>query len=263
MADEQTQDPQGESTQTTDPIATAAGQSTQTQVIEKAQDDLPEKFKGKSAKEIAESYLALEKKVGEHSQEVQSARQTITQWESLGKVIQGNPALEKLIEEEIQKISKPAEKSTQTQQLSRDDTRVAVEKGIVRDFETEYGIDKLAEEDKGTLQKRIGKELEEMLDPKGTKSASELVQELPLDRLPNLLRKAYRLATAEDEKERSRVKGLLQARQNRDAEFGTIPSSSASSSNQQLTAEEMKVAKKLNISPDKYLKQKQEIAKQE
>lgn len=267
MAEEaNNQDPQGQSpNNNATPDPSTDGQSNK-ETIEKAQDDLPEKFKGKSAKEIAESYLSLEKKAGEHSTEVSQARQSLQQWEALGKVIQGNPALEKLIVEEIGKISgKSSEdsKDGKEQPLSRDDTRIAVERTIVREFEGEYGIDKLATDDKGELQKKIGKELEEMLDPKGTKSASQLITELPLDKLPNLLRKAYKLATADNEKERARVKGLVEARNNRDAEFGTIPSSSTSSSQQQLNAKEMEVAKKLNITPEKYLKNKQELAKEQ
>lgn len=266
MAEETiTTDPQGQSTQqqqtTTDPAKNQAGQSTQ-QTIQDVQEDLPEKFKGKSAKEIAESYLELERKSGQHTSEVQQARQNLAQWESLGKVIQGNPALEKLIVEEIQKISKKSEDDPnirKDQPATRDDTRIAVEKTIVKEFETEHGIDKLSADEKTTLQKRVGKELEEMLDPKGAKNASELIADLPLDRLPSLLRKAYKLATADDDKERSRLKGLLQARDNRDAEFGTIPSSSRSSSQNLLTPEEQKVAKRLNITEEQYLKNKKEI----
>ncbi len=266
MAEEnQNQDPQGQSpNNTTTPDPSKDGQSKET--IAQAQEDLPEKFKGKSAKEIAESYIQLEKKAGEHSTEVNQARQSLQQWEALGKVIQDNPALEKLIVEEIQKISgKDGESKNEKseQQLSRDDTRIAVEKGIVKDFESEYGINRLAGDDKVDLQKRIGKELEDMLDPKGTTPASQLIQELPLDKLPNLLRKAYKLATADDEKERARLRGLAEARNNRDAEFGTIPSSSGSSNQVRLTEEELKVAKRLNITPEKYLKNKEELAKEQ
>ena len=261
MADneEQKQDPQGQSSETTDPSANQDGQSSK-QVIQQAQDDLPEKFKGKSAAEIAKAHIELEKKLGEQSNEVNQSRQNLAQWEALGKVIQGNPALEQLIKEEIQKISDPDSKK-ETKQTTRDDTRIAVEKQVVKDFESELGIDKLDGDNKLNLQKKIGKELEEMLDPEGKLQASELIQKISLDKLPSLLRKAYKLATADDERERARIRGLVQARENRDAEFGTIPSfSSTSNGKVQLSPDELKVAKRFNMTPEEYVKNRDKQA---
>src|SRR5205809_52028 len=99
-----TTDPQGQSA--TDPSKTGEGQST-TQSTGN-QDDLPEQFKGKSAKEIANSYLELQKKLGEHSEELKSSREAkaeVEYWRQLGQIIRTNPALYKLIEEEVVKKS--------------------------------------------------------------------------------------------------------------------------------------------------------------
>lgn len=259
---ENQQDPQGQSANATqgDPAGQPGGQSQQP--LQAAQDDLPEKFKGKSAKDIANSYLELEKHTGKTSQEVKEARENLAQWEALGKVIQSNPALEKLITEEIEKIGgKKTEGDDSHQTDSNQDVRIATTDSIFKEFEREHGIDRLNGDSQTALQNKIGKELAEILDPTGSKPLNQLLSEVPLNRLGGHLRKAYKLATVDDEKERARLQGLLQAKQNRDAEFGSIPSSSGSPVNQaQLSAEELKVATRLNISPEKYLENKKKIA---
>lgn len=260
---ENQQDPQGQSATPTqgDPAGQPAGQSQQ-QPLEAAQDDLPEKFRGKSAKEIATSYLELEKHTGKTSQEVKEARENLAQWETLGKVIQGNPALEKLIAEEIEKIGGKRSDGNDSPKDTNQDVRIATTDSIFKEFEREHGIDRLPGESQNVLQGKIGKELAEILDPTGSKDLKQLLGEVPLNRLGGFLKKAYKLATADDDKERARVQGLMQARQNREAEFGSIPFSSGSSANQsQLTEDELKVSKKLGISPEKYLKQKQAMNK--
>jgi hypothetical protein len=254
---EETVDPQGQSTTPTqDPPK--GGQSTQ--------DQLPEKFKGKTASEIAQSYLELEKQVGKHTTEVQQtkaeaqkAQTQLQQWEALGKVIQANPALYYQIEGEIKKLGnrqpsqQPTDPSVQRTEKDLTDVKLAAQNQIFEKFESKFGIDGLATEDANNLKARIGKELTEMTGAKDTASA---IASLPLDRLPVFLDKAYRLATDSDDQERSRLKGMLEAKRNNQAAFGNVPSSSISNNNQGLSPEEKNVAKRLGISEEKYLKNK-------
>lgn len=256
---EESGDPQGQSPQSTqDPPK--GGQSTQ--------DQLPEKFKGKSASEIAQAYLELEKLHGKSSQEVNQTREEATkvnqklqQWEALGKVIQSNPALYNQIESEIKKLGNQQPSNQQTDptipRIERDltDTKLATQSNIFDKFESKFGIDSLPTEEANTLKGKIGRELAEMT---GTKDVSSAIAQLPLDRLPIFLEKAYRLATDGDDQERARLKGMLDARKNNQASFGNVPSSSIRENTDGLSPEEKKVAQRLGVSEDKYLKQKQE-----
>ena len=54
------------------------------------EEDVPEKFRGKSAADIAKSYIELEKKLGENSNDVAKVRKEL---ELVGQVIEGNPEL--------------------------------------------------------------------------------------------------------------------------------------------------------------------------
>jgi hypothetical protein len=252
-------DPQGQSPIiTTDPPE--GGQSTQ--------DQLPEKFKGKSAQEIAQSYAELEKQLGKHATEASQtkaeavkATQQLQQWEALGKVIQGNPALYYQIENEIKNLgqSKPLNQQPDPTiaKIERDltDTKLATQNQVFDKFESKFGITELSKEDQDSLKQKIGKELSEMTGAKDVESA---IAGLSLDRLPVFLEKAYRLATDSDDNERARLKGMLDAKRNNQASFGNVPSSSIRENPNGLSPEEKRVAKKLGIAEDKYLKSKQQ-----
>lgn len=261
MAEDQIQQtaPQGQAAEPTAPSQTGDGQAKQ-----QAVEDLPDKFKGKSASDIAKSYLELERKLGENSQEVNLTRQYLANWEALGKVIQQNPVLLQAIEQEIAKVSQTKQEAPnpEAQAPKRDDTRLAVESSLINDFERRFGIDQLPSEDRGKLQQRIGLELVEMLDPKGDKTTRQVLDDISLERLPRYLEKAYKLATDGDRKERERAQAILEARRNNEASLGSIPSSGVNSQTKELTPEQKKVARRLNISEEKYLKQVEEIEKE-
>ncbi len=254
---EESGDPQGQSPQViADPPK--GGQSTQEQ--------LPDKFKGKTATEIAQSYLELEKQVGKHTTEVQQTKaeaqkvQTqLQQWEALGKVIQSNPALYYQIEGEIKKLSNQQPLNQQTDpaipRIEKDltDTKLAAQNQIFEKFESRFGIDNLPTEDANNLKQKVGRELAEITGAKDTASA---VAALSLDRLPIFLEKAYRLATDGDQKERSRLQGMLEARKNNQGAFGNVPSSSIRQDADGLSPEEKVVAKRLGITEAKYLENK-------
>jgi hypothetical protein len=253
MTDPITPDPQ--KTENPQPEVTKTSEIAKPEV----QDDVPEKFKGKSAGEIAKSYLELEKTLGTKAKNEKEAREQVQQWEQLGKVIESNPALYKQVEDEI---TRSASKTSPTTTPKRDDTRIALENQIITRFEEERGIQGLEGEKKQQLHSRIGEELKDMLDPGGTKTVNEVLSNIPLDRLPRYLNNAYKLATAGDKDEQARAEAILEARQNREAVFGAIPSSGIKGKTKTLTPDQQRVARRMNMSEEDYLKQLEEIEKE-
>ena len=220
---------------------------------------LPDKFKGKSAEEIATSYLEIEKEIGRLRNQVgesEKTRQEVEQWRQLGQLIESDPVLFSALETKVK-----GPKQTNGESPKRDDTRAALEQTIVRDFERSRGLDSIEPEKRSQLNQKIGTELAEMLDPGGQKTYQEIIDSIPLDRLPKYLDKAYRLATADDTAERARMEGLISARQNNEASFGNIPASSGKSDGVQLTPEEKIAARRMNITEDQYAKNKAELEK--
>ncbi len=232
---------------------------TDKKVDKEIDDQLPEKFKDKSATEIAKSYLELEKKLGDSSSSVAETRKKLEQWETLGKVIKGNPDLEKQVLAEIDKISGTSKEDATKKQP--DDTRKATETIIVNNFERNFGIDRLPSEKRTDMFKKISNELVEIVDPGGNRTVREVLDEIPLERLPIYLEKAYKLATVDDAAEQNRLKGFLEARNNSEGMFGSIPSGSTKRGIE-LTPQQKETAKKMKISEEEYRKQLGEIEKE-
>lgn len=260
MAEETiTTDPQGQSEQHTDPSG-QGGQSSKTDPNSSRDiDNLPDKFRGKTATDIATAYLELEKTLGKHTSEVNEVRGKLEQWEKLGQVLEADPELYKQVESRIDRLSGKKTDTTVNDQVSEDvkDTRLATENQIINGFEQKYNIHQLVPEKRQALQVKIGQELAEMLDPGGKKTVKQVIDSIPLAKLPNYLEKAYKLATVDDRDEQVRSRAVIEARQNIEASFGSMPSGTLRSDNKQLSEEEKKVARKMGISEEKYLKQKQ------
>jgi hypothetical protein len=217
---------------------------------------IPDKFKGKSIEDVIKAYGEAEKKLGEHSKEVETVRKQLSEWEALGKVIQGNPELEKQVRKEIANLTGKKEESEDKGKDKKpvaDDTRKATEAIIISNFEKDKGITTLDPEKQKELYLKISNELADMLDPGGNKSSQEVLEGISLNKLPNYLEKAYRLATIGDEAEKARMEAYTKARQNNEAIIGSIPYSGGNSETIQLTPEQREVAKKLRIPEDKYL----------
>lgn len=245
-----------------DPQKTENPQPTQPATTEidkqEVQDDLPEKFKGKTAGEIAKSYLELEKKLGQKSEIAnKKVQEELEQWQALGKILESDEALYKQVEAKVKQGA-----TVQPEAPKRDDQRIALENQIITKFEEGRGINYLEGEKKQALHKKIGQELAEMLDPGGTKPLNEIMNSIPLDRLDRYLDKAYKLATAGDKTEQARMEALIEARQNREASFGSIPSSGAKGRTRTLTPEQQRVARRMNMSEEDYIKQLEEIEKE-
>lgn len=220
-------------------------------------ETIPEKFKGKSAEEIAKAYVDLEKKLGEHSDKVKRVgdlEEEIKQWHALGDVIQSDPELQAALKKKATGGDKaPA---------PRDDTRKALETQIISSFEAKYGLSSLAEDKRKGLYTKIGSEIREMFDPSGTMSSAEIIDKLPLDRLNLYLEKAYKLATSDDREEQLRSEGYLKAKQNNEATLGSMPSSTVQS-DIELTPEQRETARKMGISEKDYKEQVKKINEEE
>lgn len=223
-----------------------------------AQNQVPEKFKDKSPEEITKAYEELSKTIGKQGEELGKTRKEkeelakqLENWNKLGQLIESDPELFKTLESRIN--GEP--KQTQEQPKS-DDVRDTVTGNIVKEFETKFGITNLAPDKATDLRTRIGREIAAMYDPEGKKDPSVLLAEIPLSKLAGVLERGYTLATVEDKEEQARRQGYIEARQNREGEFGTIPSTGVNINQKTLTPEEEKTARKLGISPEDYLKYK-------
>jgi hypothetical protein len=217
-------------------------------------DDIPEKFKGKSASEVAKSYLELEKKLGDGdktAKEKQELADEVIKWRELGQYIEKDPELVKNIELSIKKqrgiTDEPAE--------PEDDTKIALRDDKINNFEKKYAIDTLEPEKRQEMHKRIGEQVRILVDPSGKTTYQEAVKKIPVSQLQNYLETAYKVSTVDDEKERSRLQGMIEARQNGEGVVGSIPSSAGKSDTITLTPEQRKVAQKLGITEEKYATQ--------
>lgn len=236
------------------------------------QDALPEKFRGKSAEEIAASYTELEKKHTQLSQDHSLTKKERDDLKALESFIDNDPDSFKYLQGRIEarKSGKatPADPAAPAQpqndpRVSRleaelNDTRLSTQSGIFEKFEGKYGLRAETDETK-EIKTRIGNTIKEMVAPKSPKTPAEIIATLPLDVLPQYLENAYKLATADDEKERVRRKTIAQTRMNSDATFSDSPSTSLRENTTSLTAEEKKVAKGLGITDEKYLAQKKSL----
>lgn len=246
MPDEQQAPTEG---QPTEKVETSQEVKTETQV--------PNKFEGKSTEDVIKAYEELSKKIGEQGEklgrtnkEKEELAKQIDNWNKLGKVIEEDPELYKAIEQKVK--GKSSEEPTVQMPNPTD---ITVGNNIVRDFEGRYAISKLDPEKAKVLREKIGAELAEIYDPEGKKDRSNILNIVPINKLEGALEKAYRYATLDDKEEQARLRGMAEARQNQDGEFGSI-SFSGANSEVQLTPAEREAARKLGVSEQDYLKAK-------
>lgn len=229
-------------------------------------DNLPEKFKGKSAEEIASSYLELEKKFSETSKEAGLTKKQLQDLKALEQFIDNDPESLTFLKSRIQgKKQTPAQNDNPAadqryDRLSQDlsDTKLATQASIFEKFEGKYGLNDSDADPE--MKSKIGNTIKQMVNPKSSKNPADIIATIPLDTLPMYLENAYKLVTSEDQKEQTRRKTLAQARQNADATFSSLSSSSIAKDSKTLTNDEKKVARGLGLTEEKYLKQKQAIA---
>jgi len=236
--------------------------------------EVPKHLEGKKVKELIEMQKNLEKKLGEQSSEVKEARETKKNVEVLLGAIYADPKrykeasawIKSYLGGETQAKAEPSEvgeeAKTGTQPVKVDDTRRALQNQIFADFYKRRGLDKLSAEERKGEQTKIATAFAELIDPGGTKSTNQLLDEVPLDRLPKYLESAYILANTERIAKEAGQKGLLAAEEKRQASIGTLPSSSGKGEKVTLTPAEQAVAKKMGVKPEDYAKEKVIIEKE-
>ncbi len=223
----------------------------------KSSEDIPEKFKGKSAADIAKSYIELEKKLGEN----EGTKKQLEQFYSLAAIINKNPKIKQAIMDAADGKSQDDSKDKKDDDKPKksDDTREYAKDEIISSFRKDLGINALEEKDRTDLLGKVMGELRDLVPDSSKYSDTEVLDAIPLNSLKKYLNKAYRLATVDDEKEQGRLKGLLEAKKHAEGAFGSF-SSSGTKHQEGLSPEEKEVAKKMGVSEKDYLKNKQELS---
>lgn len=245
-----------------DPASSTAGQSSSTST-EAPSNELPENLRGKSQAEIAQMYASLEKKLGEHSGDLGTLRKYKEEMDQVLRVIWADPDLYRTVERKLKGDGSLAdnvdpgkkgggEAGDKGKTDSNDDLRKAAVGDILSNFEKDYKITALPEDQKVKLNKKIASEFAELRDPGGNKSVTELINTTPAHQLRKLLDKAYWLAVKDNVTEgNSSIQDL--------ASIGSMSASSSKSDTSfGLTESELKTARNLGVSPEKYAKRKKE-----
>jgi hypothetical protein len=252
---------QPDNTQGNDPASSSAGQSPSTST-EAPSQDLPEKFRDKTASEIAQQYVQLEKKLGEQSTEVETARKLKSDMDQVLQVLWKNPKLYEQVERELlrsQDGGLPEIKSPKNEDDGEaensgkdDDVRSKMVNDTISDFEQKFKISELPSEKRKILNKKIATEFAELRDPSGKKTVAQLIKETPVNQLGKLLEKAYWLAQKDQLVDQDTI-----------PDVASISSMSASSgkadTSHGLSERELKVAQNLGVAPDEYAKNKKKL----
>ncbi len=266
------------------PVNTDAGQADQGDAHSKS-FQLPEQYKGKTAEELAKMHMEAEKKMGEQSQEVAEARKKVDDALKLQTdAVQARQTLQELTEliyadpERIKAVeawytkktgksvdqkpngqASPSDGSASLSQTSPqvEDTRRALQDQIFDEFYGKHGIDKLPLKEKQEALQKISSEFADLFDSTGRMSISQIVSQRPLVSLRKDLEKAYRLSSINESSQ-----GVDAQNENDQAAIGSLAGKTIREDQMKLTVAEEEMAKKLGISPEKYLERKKEIAKE-
>jgi len=212
------------------------------------------------ALDYEKSYKELQSKFNQRDEEIKSARKereeaqkNLENWKKLGAVIENDPELFESIKKKLGTEEAPKTDG----QAKPDETKLFIRDNIIDRFEDRYKIKDMEPEKAEGLRKKIGGQLQLMLDPQGTgKDLNDLMLEVPLNKLPMYFESAYKLATADDSEEQARLRGIAEASANNQGMIGSIPSSSVNSKEIPLTDKEKEVSKKLGISEKDYAEYK-------
>ena len=131
---------------------------------------------------------------------------------------------------------------------------------IVNGFYKNHEVDKLSPEQKQELDQRVGVKLKEMFDPNNNKTISQIMEDVPLEKLPQYLEDAYTLAFKNETVEAAKEQGKREASYEGLGVIGGLPSTTGSSEEITLTPAQKETARKMGVSEDIYLKNAKEIA---
>jgi hypothetical protein len=249
--------------------APAEGQAEKEQEKDQAPLDLPEKLQGKSVEDLAKMYVSLEKKMGEQSGELGDARKYLKERELLAQAVSRNPELYKMLENEISTLQgrpvTPQEEKKESGEAEKEidprlaDLRRAEENRMIADFQGKFGIDKLSTEERKGLMEKVSAQFADLVDPGGKKPISQILSEVSLEQFPKFLENAYWIVNKDSLMDRGKLPDQDMA------SIGSMPTSSSGKSGQEsgLTERERHIAGRLGVDPDKYLKSKRNILKNE
>ena len=253
MADEQPQAPQGQP----EPQVTPA--PAPQEAVKPPEAPSENKFAGKTPEELAKSYQELEKKLGDQSNELGEHRKYREQMDLVLQAIWSDPTLYSTVDQQIRKLQGGGQARDTSQpngeaSFAINDTRAAMERKIINDFEKEFGIDKLSTEDKQKAHAKVGQALRDLVDPNGSRTTTEILSSISLEKLPAFLENAFFVSNKET--------FLQEQTKRREAELGaigSIPSSGGSSSELSLNDLERKAAQGMGIPEDKYKERKKQL----
>lgn len=248
----------------TDPSQTEQGESGSNGSPVAPKEDKPLILgKFKSQEDLERSYKELESKMGGHAKteaelkELQEFRDQVAPF--LNFAVQDEEVLNKykkaagILPSEDKATKKDAPSSGESQAIL--DVVVSTEGRIVSDFEKEHGFDSLSDEEKVTLRQSMGKYMGGWLAGTGRTRPN-------LTELPNFLEQAYTLAGADKMKKRAKDEGAADVYTAQLANGGVFSSAPAKKTNKiELTADEKKIARKMGLSEEDYLKGKESVSK--
>lgn len=234
-----------------EPQAPTEGQPTEPTVPAPAGEtpiQVPEKFKDKSPEEITKAYEEAQKLIGRQGEDLgrtkkekEELEKQINNLNILTKVIEGDPELFNAVKAKL--TNTPQDKPAET-----DEVKVTITSNVIKEFEQKFGLNKLDPEKAQAIRLAIGQRVERL--------TGKSINDVPLSQLAETLESGYTLATANDKEEQARLKGIAEARENQEAEFGSIPSSGVNATPVTLTPGEKEAARKLGISEEDYIKYK-------
>lgn len=195
--------------------------------------------KFKSEQEMEKSYKELEKKLGEQGEELKASREFATYVQPIIDLARSDAEVFAILDKKLR--SKPSD--TPQEKSDQKELRGAASDLLLARFESERGINKLPSDEAAKVRRAIGVEVAEL--------TGQQLADVDLRRLPKLLEKAYHLVNPKSQSEA----------EDEDGSMPSVPSSPGKSEST-LSQEEAKVAQKLGLTKEEYLKSKKGLAKE-
>lgn len=205
----------------------------------------------KSPEDLAKSYKELEKKFGEQSDEVRQAREFTEIVKPVLEEIRNDPEIFEKLDEKLRSKNSPVKetnnkKTTTVKEEETEEVRDVARELVMERFESKIGLKNLSKEDQKQVREQIGQAI---IDNTGSN-----FNQISLKRLSTVLDNAYTLAKAKmGEQEVKKLDALISA--SGEGAISTIPSSGGKAEST-LSSEEAKIADKLGLSREQYLKGK-------
>lgn len=233
-------------------------------------------YKFKTQEEAEKSYQELEKKFGEHSQEVEAARKFQEDSKVVFDAIWSDPDLYRAVETGIKKRQNGAQlPETKPTVPKKGDEEASVinnqvseikktqENKILNDFYAQFGYRNLGEKEFRDATQNLSLTLAEIVDPSGQRPIREVLNNIPLSKLPRFLEHAHKIANYNMAIGQAKKSALSQV-ENEDATIGSFAASSGQGRGNAvtLTNRERETARKMGIKEEDYLASKTKILKE-